>query len=124
MKRLVLLMLVLSVLLLIVSCGGGGGGSAVPVKKTSHSVTLNWEPNRETGVNSPNGGYLVSISTKPTTTIDVPYVSGPTTTTTTNVVLDTGSYSVTVRAYAALDAQGGSAGNVSAASSKLTVRVP
>lgn len=126
MKKPVLFIVMLSFLLLLVSCGGGGGGSALPVKKTSHSVTLNWASNHETGVNKAGGGYQVSISTKPTTTVDVPWVSGPTTTTTTDVVLETGSYSVTVRAYAALDSQGSTtgSGNISAASSKLTVRVP
>ena len=122
MKKSVLLALVLSALLLFIGCGSGGGGSTLPVRKTNHSVTLNWAPNHESGVNSAGGGYQVSISGQPT--IDVPYVSGPTTTTSTSVVLKTGKYTVTVRAYAALDAQGGSTGSLSAASSPLTVRVP
>ena len=115
MKKIVLLILGLSALLLFVSCGGGGGGSPTPV--TTHSVTLTWAPNRETGVNSPGGGYQVSISGQPM--IDVPYTA-PTTTT---VLLKTGTYAVTVRAYAALDAQGGSTGSLSAPKS-ITVNVP
>ena len=120
MKKLAVLILVLSALL-FVSCGGGGG-SAPPVPITSHSVDLNWAPNHERGVNSAGGGYQVSISGQ--TTIDVPYVSGLTTSTTTSVALNTGSYTVTVRAYAALDALGGSTGNVSAESTPITVNVP
>jgi hypothetical protein len=119
MKKLAVLILVLSALL-FVSCGGGGGSAPVPI--TSHSVNLNWAPNHERGVNSAGGGYQVSISGQ--TTIDVPYVSGLTTSTTTSVALNTGSYTVTVRAYAALDALGGSTGNVSAESLPITVNVP
>ncbi|OGW35523.1 MAG: hypothetical protein A2X58_00755 [Nitrospirae bacterium GWC2_56_14] len=118
MKKAVLI-LVLSAL--FVSCGGGGGSAPVPI--TSHSVDLNWAPNHERGVNSAGGGYQVSISGQ--TTINVPYDSGlATTPTTTTVVLNTGAYTVTVRAYAALDALGGSTGNVSAESSPITVYVP
>jgi hypothetical protein len=120
-KKLAVLIVVLSALL-FVSCGGGGGGSA-PVPITSHSVDLNWAPNHERGVNSAGGGYQVSISGQ--TTINVPYDAGlATTPTTTSVVLNTGRYTVTVRAYAALDALGGSTGNVSAESTPITVNVP
>jgi hypothetical protein len=42
----------------------------------------------------------------------------------TDVTLFTGSYTVTVAAYAALDAQGGNAGSQSAPSQVLTVNVP
>lgn len=118
--RIVLLILVLSALLLIFSCGGGGGISPPPV--STHSVTLTWAPNRESGVNSAGGGYQVSISGRPT--INVPYVSGPMAPTTTTVLLNTGTYTVTVRAYAALDAQGRSTSSFSVASAPITVVVP
>ncbi len=103
-------------------CGGGGGGSPPPV--TNHSVTLTWMPNHETGVNSLGGGYHVLISGKPT--IDVPFVSGPAAPISTVTTLQTGTYTVTVSAYAALDAQGGltGSGSVSAPSQSLTVNVP
>ncbi|HEX9584074.1 MAG TPA: fibronectin type III domain-containing protein [Gammaproteobacteria bacterium] len=102
-------------------CGGGGGGSAAtPV--TTHSVTLSWQPNRDSGVNRPGGGYQVSISGQPT--IIVPYASGPAAPTSTTVSLTTGSYTVTVRAFAALDSQGGNTGFLSASSAALTVKVP
>jgi hypothetical protein len=116
MKRIVLLILVLVALLLLISCGGGGGSP--PPSVSTHSVTLTWAPNRERGVNSVGGGYQVSISGQPT--INVPYTA-PTSTT---VLLNTGTYTVTVRAYAALDAQGNSTGSLSAPSTPITVNVP
>lgn len=89
---------------------------------TNHTVTLAWAPNHEKGVNSTGGGYEVSISGQPT--INVPYASGPTAPTSTVTALQTGTYTVNVRAYAALDAQGGSTGSLSAPSQSLTVNVP
>jgi hypothetical protein len=68
------------------------------------------------------GGYQVAISGQPT--INVPYVSGLTAPTSTVTTLSTGTYTVTVRAYAALDVQGGSAGSLSAPSQSLIVNVP
>jgi len=125
MRRAIAGMLGSCALLLAVSCGGGGGGGSPSVQQgpvTSHAVTLNWASNHESGVNKAGGGYKVSVSGQPT--IDVPYVSGLTTTTTTSIVLNTGSYSMTVRAYAALDAQGGVTGSLSAASTPITINVP
>jgi hypothetical protein len=89
---------------------------------TTHSVTLTWASNHERGVNSAGGGYQVSISGQPT--IDVPFTSGSTAPTSTTVLLNTGTYTVRVRAYAALDAQGGSTGSLSAPSTPITVNVP
>lgn len=89
---------------------------------TSHAVTLSWTPNHETGVNSAGGGYRVSISGQPM--INVPYTSGPTAPTSAVTTLQTGTYAVTVTAFAALDAQGGLAGSVSAPSQPLIVNVP
>jgi hypothetical protein len=89
---------------------------------TSHPVTLAWTPNHEKGVNSVGGGYKVSISGQPT--INVPYLSGPSAPTATVTTLLTGTYTVTVTAFAALDAQGGSAGSLSAPSQSLVVNVP
>jgi hypothetical protein len=102
------------------ACGGGGGGSSPPAR----SVALAWEANRESGVNAKGGGYRVSISGQPT--VDVPYTSGSAAPTSTTVSLQPGSYTVTVLAYAALDAQGGvtGSGSVSAPSQSITVNVP
>jgi hypothetical protein len=89
---------------------------------TNHTVTLAWAPNHEKGVNSTGGGYEISISSQPT--INVPYASGPTAPTSAVTTLQTGTYTVTVRAYAALDVQGGGTGSLSAPSQSLTVNVP
>ncbi len=97
--------------------GGGGGGGGGVVSITTHTVTISWAQNHEKGVNQAGGGYLVTIGSQPTFTM--PY-SAPTTTT---VALQTGTYTVSVRAFAKLDAQGGTSGSVSAPSS-ITVNVP
>ena len=111
------------------SCGGvsrsgasgasPGPGTAPPSPRT---VTLVWAANHEKGVNSAGGGYRVSISGQPT--INVPYVSGPTAPTSTVTTLQTGTYTATVAAFAMLDAQGGSTGNLSAPSQALILNVP
>jgi hypothetical protein len=103
----------------LAGCGGGGGSNPPP---GPHTVALAWAPNHEKGVNSTGGGYHVSISGQ--ATINVPYASGPTAPTSTVTTLQTGTYTVTVTAFAALDAQGGGAGSVSAPSQSLTVNVP
>jgi hypothetical protein len=103
----------------LASCGGGnGGGPSAP----PGPPTLVWAPNHEKGVNSAGGGYEVSISGQPTMT--VPYTSGPTAPTSTVLTLPKGTYTVTVRAFAALDAQGGSARSFSAPSQSVIVNVP
>jgi ABC-type glycerol-3-phosphate transport system substrate-binding protein len=120
--RCVILMTAAIVLLFgVTGCGGGGGGSSPP-SVTSHTVTLAWTPNHEMGVNSAGGGYQVAISGQPT--INVPYAAGPTAPTSTVTALQTGTYTVAVRAFSALDAQGGNTGSLSAPSQSLTVVVP
>jgi hypothetical protein len=104
------------------SCGGGGDSGSSPAPETNHSVTLAWAPNHEKGVNSAGGGYRVAVSGQPT--IDVPYISGPAAPTSAVTTLHTGIYTVTVSAFAALDAQGGSTGSRSDPSPPFTVIVP
>ena len=120
----------LGVVLLIASahlagCGGakGGGGDSCPPSAAPgpHNVTLTWAPNREKGVNSTGGGYHVSISGQPT--IDVTF-NGATTPTSTTTILQSGCYTATVTAFAAMDAAGGLTGSVSAPSQVLAVNVP
>lgn len=100
------------------ACGGGGSGQSAPSART---VTLAWQASHESGVNRTGGGYQASISGQPS--IDVPYVSGSAAPTSTRVFLQPGSYTVSVRAYAALDAQGGNTGSLSAPSQSITVQV-
>lgn len=88
---------------------------------TEHVVDLSWAPNRERGVNQEGGGYRVEINGR--SVIDVPYVSGPLAPTSVSTTLTTGLHVVTVRAYAALDAQGGTTGTLSAPST-LVIGVP
>lgn len=100
--------------LFLSACGGGGGGGAAPAPAptpTSHTVNISWTANREAEVNKLGGGYVVAISGQ--TPITVPYVSGPTAPTSTSTTLMSGSYSVTVTAYSALNPTG----NVSATNS-------
>lgn len=107
-------------MVVVSSCGGGDGGSSPP--PGNHTVTLAWAANHERGVNSPGGGYQVAISGRPT--INVPFTSGLTAPTSTVTTLWTGTYTVTVSAFAALDAQGGSSGSLSEPSQPFTLIVP
>jgi hypothetical protein len=97
-----------------------GGSKSTPI--TSHQVTISWAANHEKGVNSTGGGYKVNVAGKGT--IDVPYVSGATAPTSTELTLTTGSYAVTVTGYALLDANGGSTGSQSPPSQAYTINVP
>ena len=83
---------------------------------------MTWAPNHEAGVNSAGGGYRVAISGQPT--IHVPFTSGLTAPTSAAMTLHSGTYTVTVSALAALDAQGGSTGSVSEPSPPFTLNVP
>ncbi len=100
------------------ACGGGGSGQSAASART---VTLAWQASHESGVNRAGGGYQASISGQPG--IDVPYVSGSAAPTSTRVFLQPGTYTASVRAYAALDAQGGNTGSLSAPSQAITVQV-
>lgn len=99
------------------ACGGGSEQSA----PSARTVTLAWQASHESGVNRTGGGYQASISGQPS--IDVPYVSGSAAPTSTRVFLQPGRYTVSVHAYAALDAQGGNTGSLSAPSQSITVHV-
>lgn len=110
---------------LVAACGGGeGGGIGSAIAPTLHSVTLAWQPNHETGVNSAGGGYRVTVSGQPAP-INVPFnATSGVTPTTTILSLSTGSYTATVQAYAALDVNGGMTGSVSVPSAPITINVP
>lgn len=111
--------------LLLTSCGGGGSSTPTPTTPAWHNVTLNWNANREKGVNSVGGGYIVSISGQSVPApINVPYVSGLTAPTSTTVSLYTGTYSATVTAFASLDSTGGATGASSIPSTSLSINVP
>ncbi|HET8724796.1 MAG TPA: hypothetical protein VFM53_11420 [Anaeromyxobacteraceae bacterium] len=111
--------LLLSALLLAGGAAACGSSSSPPTNK---NVTLSWNANRESGVNKAGGGYRISISGMPV--IDVPYASGSLAPTSKTVLLAPGSYTATIRAYAALDASGGTTGTESGASQSITINVP
>ena len=102
------------------ACGGGGGSGSAPA--TNHTVTLAWTPSHEKGVNSAGGGYRVAISGQPP--IDAPFTSGLTAPTSIVTTLRTGTYTVTVSAFAALDARGDSTGSLSEPSPPFTLILP
>lgn len=121
-----IMFVVLASALFLSACGGGGGGSGsssppAPTP-TSHTVNISWAANREAAVNSAGGGYTVAISGQ--SPINVPYVSGLVAPTTSPVTLMSGSYSVTVTAYSALNPTVGTTGSTSVASSAFTFSVP
>jgi hypothetical protein len=98
------------------------GGSSSTKPAANHQVTISWAPNHEAGVNKAGGGYRVIVDGG--APISVPYVSGATAPTSADVTLFTGSHTVTVSAFAALDAQGGATGSQSLPSQSLAVIVP
>jgi len=107
------------------ACGGGGGDAPFPPEPspvTSHDVVLSWQASREAGINSPGGGYQVLVGGQ--VIKDVPFLSGPLAPTGTTITLLSGTHAITVRAYAALDSQGGNTGSTSAPSQALSVIVP
>jgi hypothetical protein len=113
--------------LLLVAClialgSAACGSSSSPAGPTNKNVLLTWNANRESGVNKAGGGYRISITGIPV--VDVPYVSGGLAPTSKTVSLAPGSYTATIRAYAALDASGGTTGTESAASQTITINVP
>jgi hypothetical protein len=113
----------------VAACGGGGGGSDTPAPTPTPTptptplgpatVTISWNANRESGVNRAGGGYEVSVTGQQTR--DVPYASGSAAPTSTTFTLNSGTYTASVRAYAALDAQGGTTRTYSTASTHLVV---
>jgi hypothetical protein len=105
-----------------VSCSTGLSCDPAQGTCSEHLVTITWTANRESGVNQAGGGYQVFITGQPT--INVPYVSGTSAPTSATAMLPGGSHTVTVRAYAALDAQGGTTGTLSAPSQSIQVTVP
>jgi len=77
------------------------------------NVLISWTANHETAVNSAGGGYRIDYSTDPsfpvgqTTTVDVPYVSGPTAPVSAPLTgLAAGNYCIRITAYSTLNPTG------------------
>ena len=115
------------------ACGGGGGTPPPPfVCDGGSAITVSWDANRETAVNTSGGGYVVYFSKSTgfnpgdanVCSQDVPYVSGATTPTSTIIDPPSGWWYVRVAAISQLNAPGTTGGSESAASSQTTVVVP
>ena len=133
-----LLALLVMPALLLISCGGGDGtapassSATPPTPPTIRNVTISWNANRETAVNTTGGGYKVYYSTTPgfditdagVTVIDVPFVAPPRTPTSVSVDLLSGRYYFRVVAYSALISPWGSGGSTSTPSAQISVLVP
>lgn len=114
--------------LAVISCDGTGTSTPPP----TYNVSVNWNANRETAVNTTGGGYTVYYSTSAgfnigdagVTSIDVPYVSGALAPSAITVKLATaGTYYFKIIAYSALNPPGGSSGSQSAVSAEISVTV-
>ncbi len=103
----------------LAGCSGGGGTT----KSEPPIPGVYWTANREHGVNSPGGGYIVDISGR-VAGLEVPYVSGSLAPTSITTTLPPGNYTITIRAYAALNDAGGTSRKVSLPSQTLSVTVP
>ncbi|MEX1057652.1 MAG: hypothetical protein WED11_07965 [Natronospirillum sp.] len=100
--------------------GGCGAEARASIDST---VTLSWDANRESGVNSTGGGYRVYHSTTSgfhidnANVTDVPHASG-TTPTSTTLTLSSGTHYIKIAAYSAFNPDG------STPSNQLTVTAP
>lgn len=120
------------IIIFVTACGGGGGGAAAVPVPVAATIKISWNSNPETAVNRTDGGYKVyyssnsgfAISDSGVTQVDVPYSSGVTAPTSTQLQLFSGTYYIRIIAYSALDAPGTSGGSVSTATPQTTLVVP
>jgi len=133
-KLTALLALIVFSAMLQISCGNGGSNADTTIVSppTIRAVTVSWNANRETAVNTPGGGYKVYYSTASgfdisdagVGVVDVPFVAPPATPTSTSLQLVSGQYYFRVVAYTALVAPWGSGGSISAPSAQVALLVP
>lgn len=111
--------------LTITACGGGGSSAPPPPVPTSHVVNLAWAANREAAVNRAGGGYQVAISGQPVIDVPFPYAASGAAAVAT---LMSGTYTVTVTAYSAMNSSTGIAASGvvsnSIPSAAFTITVP
>ena len=123
-----LLALLIFSALIQISCGGGNNNAP----STVHTVSISWNPNRETAVNTLGGGYKVYYSTNfgfnisgfGVNVVDVPFVAPPSAPTTTSLQLASGNYYFRIVAYSALNPPGGNSGSTSPPSNQIALTVP
>ena len=116
--RYINLFLIFLITIILSSCGGsggggGGGGDATgDASDTSKTVTISWNANLESAVNSTSGGYKIYYSTvsgfaiSSATSVDVPYVSGSYAPTSVDISLEPGTYYFKIIAYSAINTDG------------------
>jgi hypothetical protein len=96
--------------------GGTGSGGIT----AANTITISWNPNRETLVNTVGGGYRVYYSTTTPVPVgapfvDVPYVTGSFAPTSADIAgLPSGTYYLVVVAYSAQNASGNTSVQTSA----------
>jgi hypothetical protein len=129
-----LLALIVLPALLQISCGNGDSSADTTTVSppTIRAVTVSWNANRETAVNTTGGGYKVYYSTTSgfdisdagVGVVDVPFVAPPATPTSVSLQLVSGQYYFRVVAYSGLVAPWGSGGSTSAPSAQIALLVP
>lgn len=116
------------ILFAVAMLGACSSGSDEPPVSQVKTVTISWDANNESRVNTSGGGYKVyysqnsgfSLADDGVTAIDVPYAGGGAAPTSTQVDLSSGTYYIKVVAYSAFPAPDTS----SQASSQISVSVP
>jgi hypothetical protein len=114
------------------ACGGGGGGVPPFVCDGGSAVTISWNANRETAVNTSGGGYVVYFSKSTgfnpgdakVCSQAIPYISGSSAPTSTIINPPSGTWYVRITATSQLNTPGTTGGSESAASCQTTVVVP
>ena len=113
---------VLLITVILTSCGGssGGGGGSGDASGDGNgggsvitkTVTISWNANLESAVNSTGGGYKVYYSTTSgfaigsAISVDVPYTSGSYAPTSTDISLEPGTYYFKIVAYSGINTDG------------------
>lgn len=83
---------------LLAGCSSGSSKPPPPPRPPGdRNIELAWTPNHERAVNSPGGGYRVTLTGRPE--VNLPYVSGALAPTSITTTLRSGTYTMTVRAY-------------------------
>jgi len=106
---------ILLILLALATAGCSNDNNGGRDENSTSTIVVNWDPNRESGVNNAGGGYRVYHSTIPgfdigsADFIDVPYVSGSRAPTSAELTLPSGRHYIKVVAYSALNPSGSAA---------------
>lgn len=105
--HIILFTLFVMFLLSLINCGGNGGPAIPGGPVETSTITIKWNANHETLVNTSGGGFRVYYSKSPGFSPndpgvwmkDVQYVSGPQSPTSTTLTLENGTWYIRVCAY-------------------------